>query len=112
MLSMIARRFRVLGDPSRLRLIQLLESGEKTVGDLAQALDSKQPNVSKQLQMLHEAGLVGRRREGNSIYYGIADPFVIKLCELVCRRTTEQAQEEFDELGAGAAPFLHRKQGS
>ena len=100
MLALIARRFKMLGEPYRLRLLQVLENGEKTVGDLATALDGKQPNVSKHLQMLHDAGLVSRRREGTSIFYGIADPMVLKLCELVCDRATERAKEEYDELRA------------
>ena len=100
MLTLIAHRFRMLGEPFRLRLLQVLEPGERTVGELVQALEGKQPNISKHLQMLHDAGLVSRRREGTSIYYGIADPMVIKLCELVCRSTAERAREEFDELNA------------
>lgn len=98
MIELVARRFRMLGEPYRLRLLQVLESGDRTVGELVKALDGNQPNVSKHLQMLHDAGLVSRRREGTSIYYGIADPMVFKLCQLVCRSTAEKAREEFDEL--------------
>lgn len=102
MLGLIARRFKMLGEPYRLRLLQLLEEGEKTVGDLVLELDGKQPNVSKHLQMLHDAGLVSRRREGTSIYYGIADPMVFKLCDLVCRSASARAKEEYDDLHATA----------
>lgn len=98
MIELVARRFRMLGEPYRLRLLQVLESGDRTVGELVKALDGNQPNVSKHLQMLHDAGLVSRRREGTSIYYGIADPMVFKLCQLVCRSTAEKAREELDEL--------------
>lgn len=100
MLALIARRFKMLGEPYRLRLLQVLEEGEKTVGDLVVALDGNQPNISKHLQMLHDAGLVSRRREGTSIYYAIADPMVTKLCELVCRSASERAREEYDDLRA------------
>lgn len=98
MLELVARRFRMLGEPYRLRLLHALESRDRTVGDLVMALDGNQPNVSKHLHMLHEAGLVSRRREGTSIYYGIADPMIFKLCELVCRSTADRAREEYDEL--------------
>ena len=98
MIALIARRFRMLGEPYRLRLLQLLESGDKTVGELVKMLDGNQPNVSKHLQMLHDSGLVSRRRNGTSIYYGIADPMIFKLCELVCRSTADKAREDFDEL--------------
>lgn len=100
MIELVARRFRMLGEPYRLRMLQVLESGDKTVGELVLALDGNQPNISKHLQMLHDAGLVSRRRERTSIYYGIADPMVFRLCELVCRSTAEKAREESDELNA------------
>ena len=98
MLALIARRFRMLSEPYRLRLLQLLESGEKTVTEMVNTLDGNQPNVSKHLQLLHDSGLVSRRREGTSIYYGIADPMVLSLCEMVCRNTMERARQELDEL--------------
>lgn len=98
MLELVARRFRMLGEPYRLRLLQVLEAGDKTVGELVVALEGNQPNISKHLQMLYDAGLVSRRRESTSIYYSIADPMVFKLCELVCRSTAEKAREAYDEL--------------
>ena len=98
MLELIARRFRLLGEPYRLRILHVLESQEKTVGDIVALLEGNQPNISKHLQMLHDGGLVSRRREGTSIYYGIADPMVIQLCNLVCRSAAEKAREEFNGL--------------
>jgi DNA-binding transcriptional ArsR family regulator len=95
MLDLIARRFRMLGEPFRLRILQELQSGEKTVNELVDALEGNQPNVSKHLQLLHEAGLVGRRREGNSIFYAISDPMVFKLCDLVCRSEAQRTRQEF-----------------
>ena len=107
--ALIARRFRMLGEPFRLRLLQVLESGERTVGELVMALDGNQPNVSKHLQMLHDAGIVSRRRQGNSIYYGIADPVIFKLCDLVCRSAAEKAREDFEDLHAAADAPVPRK---
>lgn len=104
MIELIGRRFRLLGEPFRLRLLQLLESQERTVGEMVALLGGNQPNISKHLQMLHDGGLVSRRREGTSIYYGIADPVVIQLCELVCKSAAEKAREEFDTLHAELAP--------
>jgi DNA-binding transcriptional ArsR family regulator len=109
MLELVARRFRMLGEPFRLRLLQVLECDERTVGELVVVLDANQPNVSKHLQMLHDAGLVSRRREGTSIYYGIADPMIFKLCELVCRSTAEKAREEYDELNVVKVHSRNRK---
>jgi DNA-binding transcriptional ArsR family regulator len=98
MMELVARRFRTLGEPVRLRLLQQLESGEKTVGELVEALDGNQPNVSKHLTVLYDAGLVSRRREGTSIFYAICDPMVFRLCELVCRSETRRSQREFEAL--------------
>ena len=80
----IARRFRVLGEPQRLRILSALESGEKSVNEIAGALDATQSNVSRHLSALSQAGLVNRRRAGTNAYYSIADPVVFRLCELVC----------------------------
>ncbi|MBS1821621.1 MAG: helix-turn-helix transcriptional regulator [Acidobacteria bacterium] len=98
MLELVARRFRILGEPCRLRILQQLERGEHSVGALVEALDGNQPNISRHLQVLYEAGLVGRRRDGTSVLYAIGDPFIFKLCDLVCRSTRQRTQRSLDEL--------------
>ena len=98
MIELVARRFRTLGEPYRLRVLQMLESGEKSVGDIVSGLDGNQPNVSKHLQILHEAGLASRRRAGTTILYSISDPMVFKLCDLVCRSEADKSKREFEEL--------------
>ena len=103
MMDLVARRFRTLGEPFRLRLLEQLQQGEKSVGELAEVLDGNQPNVSKHLGILHDAGLVSRRREGNSIVYAISDPIVFRLCDLVCRSESERSRREFEALSASAA---------
>ena|SRR6516164_9320208 len=97
-LELVARRFRTLGEPFRLRLLQQLEQGERTVGELVDALDASQSNVSKHLQLLYDAGLVARRRDGNSIFYSIGDPLVFELCRLVCRSEAERSRRELNAL--------------
>lgn len=94
----VARRFKVLGQPQRLRILQALETGPKTVGELVAALGANQPNVSRHLQSLFDAGLVARRRNGNSVTCSVSDPMVFKLCELVCANVVEQAREEMAEM--------------
>lgn len=103
MIELIARRFRTLGEPYRLRLLQALEPGEKTVGELVDALDGNQPNISKHLQILHSAGTISRRREGTSIYYAISDPMVFKLCDLICKGAAQKSRENLVELGLESA---------
>lgn len=109
MFELIARRFRTLGEPFRLRLLQTLEDGEKTVGEVVAELDGTQSNVSKHLQILHDAGLVSRRREGTSIFYGISDPMVFRLCDLVCRSAADKSREVFEEWNAVPAAASTRR---
>jgi len=106
MVSLVARRFRTLGEPYRLRILQLLESGRRSVGELVEALGGNQSNTSKHLQVLQEAGLVARQRQGNSVYYSIADPMIFRLCELVCRSASRDAQAQ---LAALARPVANPK---
>jgi len=112
----VARRFKVLGEPQRLRMLQTLESGEKTVGHLVTLLGANQPNVSRHLQALFDAGLVARRRSGNTVTYSVSDPMVFKLCELVCDNVVEQARAGMAEMALGgderrsARRILRRRQ--
>lgn len=98
MIELVARRFRMLGEPFRLRLLQQMQTGEKTVNELVSALDGNQPNVSKHLALLYDAGLVSKRRDGTSVLYAISDPMVFKLCDLVCRNAVQKSKREFEVL--------------
>lgn len=98
MIALVARRFRMLGEPQRLRILQVLEPGERTVGQIVEALQGNQPNISKHLQALNDAGLVARRREGSSIFYSIADPVVFQLCDLVCQSAVEGVRRHLGSL--------------
>jgi DNA-binding transcriptional ArsR family regulator len=107
MTELAAQRFRLLGEPMRLRILQALEAAEQPVNEIVAALGASQPNVSKHLQALCQGGLVSRRREGLNIYYGIADPMVFRLCRLVCRSAEEHTRSQLAELSA--APSRTRK---
>jgi ArsR family transcriptional regulator len=95
-LELIARRFKALSDPTRLKLIISLEEGEKTVSELVRAAQTTQANVSRHLLGLTDAGLLSRRKEGVSVRYAVADPVIFDLCDLVCgslrRRLKRQAR--------------------
>ena len=82
--ELIARRFHLLAEPTRIRLFDRLRGGEATVHELAAELETSQQNVSKHLTLLAEAGVLGRRKERNCVYYRIADQEVLGLCEQVC----------------------------
>jgi len=89
-MSLVAERFRMLGEPTRLRILDALRDGERAVSELQEQLGVGQANLSKHLQVLHAGGFVDRRREGTSVYYRLADPTVFKLCDLVCGRIGQQ----------------------
>ena len=88
--ELVARRFRLLAEPMRIRLLDRLRDGEATVGELSGALETSQQNVSKHLAALAEAGMLGRRKDGNHVYYRIVDEGVFALCEQVCAAVQEQ----------------------
>ncbi len=89
-LVLLARRFAVLGDPLRLKLLHALFTGEKNVSELVALSRSTQPNVSRHLHKLMHTGTVSRRKQGTTVYYTIADPTLVKLCELVCGSLEKQ----------------------
>ena len=91
-LVLVARRFAVLSEPMRLRLLHALIAGEKPVGVLAEVVAGTQANVSRHLQTLAAAGLVSRRKEGLQVFYAISDPSIFELCELVCGSIDQQIQ--------------------
>ena len=90
LVELIARRFRALGEPMRIRLVDRLREGEATVGELSEALEASQQNISKHLAVLADSGILGRRKDGNDVYYRIVDEGVLTLCENVCGSLREQ----------------------
>jgi DNA-binding transcriptional ArsR family regulator len=90
LVELIARRFRVLGEPMRIKLLDRLREGEASVNELSDALAASQQNVSKHLTVLAEVGILGRRKQGTHVYYRIVDEGVFALCEEVCGSVREQ----------------------
>jgi len=92
--DLIAKRFRALSDPTRLRILyELRERGEASVGELTEALDTSQQNVSKHLSTLHSEGFIARRKEKTRALYSISDQGVLDLCERVCSGLETQISE-------------------
>lgn len=85
LLDAAAARFRLLGDPTRLRLLRALyDADEMTVQEIATATGQSHANASKHLRHLAEAGVVEGRRDGLHVFYRIVDPTLRRLCDLVC----------------------------
>jgi DNA-binding transcriptional ArsR family regulator len=91
LIPLLAKRFKALGEPARLALLAALQHGERNVSQLVESTQRGQPNVSQHLKELVHAGLVAARREGNHVYYRIADAYVMRICDAVCKSLTAAA---------------------
>jgi DNA-binding transcriptional ArsR family regulator len=100
----VARLFDVLAEPTRLQILQALASGPKCVGELVDTLDAKQANISKQLGVLHQAGLVSRERDGLLVRYGVSEPMIFELCSLVCGKLRRDAQARIASMPQAPRP--------
>lgn len=107
--QLIARRFSVLGEPTRLRLLNLMHSrGEASVSELVEATGGTQANVSKHLGVLLGERMVARRRDGSRALYRIADPTLIALCDEVCAGVRGQLRELSSLVDQDAEAVAHR----
>ncbi|MEE9385395.1 MAG: metalloregulator ArsR/SmtB family transcription factor [Nannocystaceae bacterium] len=97
----VARQFRLLSEPIRLKILHGLQDGAKNVGALVALVGSSQANVSKHLGLLREEGMVSRSKRGNEAIYAIADPRLFTLCKLVCASIEERLTSRHDRLFDG-----------
>ena len=88
--ELIARRFRALSEPLRVRILDLLRDQELSVTAIADQLGAGQQNVSKHLAVLVDSRMLARRKDGTHAYYRIADDGVFELCEQVCGSLQDQ----------------------
>lgn len=99
-LELLARKFRALGDPSRLRILRRLKAEPCHVNALVEELGLAQATVSKHLSVLRDAGLIVTERQGNRATCRVADPSLYSICEQLCEATVQQRTEELRRLGA------------
>jgi DNA-binding transcriptional ArsR family regulator len=102
LVELIAQRFRVIGEPMRIRVLDALRDGPLTINELAERLGASQQNVSKHVGVLAQAGIVAREKDGNRVRCSIADDTIFELCELVCGGLRSRVAE-LDQLLAGGA---------
>jgi len=96
-LEAVAHRFKMLGEPMRLKLVRALFDGEKTVTELVAATGGNQANISRHLGALAQARILRRRKSGLKVYYSIADTSVFDLCAVVCSGLKASHRERADE---------------
>ena len=102
LLELIAERFRVLSEPTRIKLLDRLREGDATVLELTELIGTTQQNVSKHLGVLQRNGIVARRKQGNFAYYRIVDEGVFSLCEAVCGSLQERVESLRQLVGAAS----------
>jgi DNA-binding transcriptional ArsR family regulator len=96
----IAAYFQALAEPTRLLILNILRSGERNVGDLAQLCGFTAANVSRHLTLMTQQGLLERESRGTSAYYRIADPSIFALCDLVCGNIARQMEKSAERRAA------------
>jgi DNA-binding transcriptional ArsR family regulator len=114
-LEQVAAYFQALSEPTRLQILNLLRSGERNVGEVAQLTGYTSANISRHLSVLIQHGLLERESRGTAVYYRIADPSVFGLCDLVCgniARQHERASQRRRAFVAPATPAAARKRKS
>jgi DNA-binding transcriptional ArsR family regulator len=95
-LDLMAEKFRMLSDSTRLAILRALMQGERNVSQVVEETGRNQANVSKHLKMLADAGLVARRKKGLQVFYRLSDPLVERLCKLVCETIVQEARSEVE----------------
>lgn len=98
LMELVADRFKALGEPARLQILQALRGDEQTVTELVEATGLGQANVSKHLQLLHGLGFVERRKEGLYVHYRLAGEDIFRMCDLMCGRIEDEAERRRDML--------------
>ncbi len=89
--SPLSSKFKILSEESRLKILQILQSGEKSVKEIVEESGFLQANVSKQLKLLNDFNIVQFRTEGKQHFYQIKDKQVLKICRIICESSRENA---------------------
>jgi DNA-binding transcriptional ArsR family regulator len=100
LVELVAARFRVLGHPVRVKLLNQLRNGEATVHELTVAVEGGQQNVSQHLAVLHNAGVISRRKDGIRVWYALVDPYIPNLL----RHARDSVTRHVDELSRSIEP--------
>lgn len=99
--------FRLLGHPARVRILELLRGGERSVGELQLALGLDSSGTSQHLTAMRKQGLLESRRAGTSVFYSVKDPRIFQLLEVAKQILTAQLEETTALLGDLTSSALH-----
>ncbi len=92
----VARYFLVLSEPARLRILHSICQGEKAVGAIVEETELAQSNVSRHLNLMYQAGVLRRRREGSQVFYGVTNSTLTDVCRAVCARVSVELDANKD----------------
>jgi DNA-binding transcriptional ArsR family regulator len=92
--AVVARYFAVLAEPTRLKILHTICQDERSVSAVVAATGATQTNVSRHLALMLRAGVVSRRREGNTVFYRVADPEFVEICRSVCVQIASRIDEQ------------------
>lgn len=97
-IAALAARFKLLAEPVRLRILELLAEGERSVQEITARTGLRQPHISRQLSLLAESGILLRRKEGTRVYYSVADPHVTTLMDIAGRSLRRHLAGRLEQL--------------
>ena len=90
----VATYFSVMSEPTRLKIIHAICQEERSVNQIVDELGATQTNVSRHLGLMYRSGVISRRKEGNQVFYRIADPAMVEICRTVCIQIAGQIDEQ------------------
>jgi DNA-binding transcriptional ArsR family regulator len=90
----VASYFSVLSEPTRLRIMHSICETEKTVSQIVEDIGATQTNASRHLSLMHRAGVLARRKDGNLVYYRVADAAMVEICRTVCNQIAGSMDEK------------------
>jgi DNA-binding transcriptional ArsR family regulator len=102
----VSHYFFLLSEPTRLKILYALCNGEQAVGAIVTEIGANQANVSRQLNMLYQARILQRRKEGAQVYYRIEDQNAIQLCHVVCNQLVEKVKNTGRLIEPAAETFV------
>ncbi len=88
-----AKLCQTLGQPVRLRIINLLKDGPQCVTSIAEMIEAPQPTVSRHLAVLRSTGVLARQRKGQEVFYEITSPKIVEVCEMMRAILAEQESQ-------------------
>jgi DNA-binding transcriptional ArsR family regulator len=104
--AIVARHFSLLSEPTRLKILHAICRDELSVSQIVDATGATQTNVSRHLALMHQAGVVTRRRDGSAVFYRVDNPEFVEICRNVCVQIAGRIDER-EPLKRGLLDFAN-----